>query len=164
LDVLSFKADVQRWIISITGDPIAKILAKSSNLTKTQVETLLIDVLAEKITAKKVLYREKAKLRLLKTGVSRGAFNRTLRQAKENIIKAMYTVILLGYLGILESPQLQPYMELANKLQTYRETYTSIVKDGEISEEHKRIITVLQQELEEGLGKLADPRSISTRA
>lgn len=161
---MSFKADVQRWIISITGDPIAKILAKSSNLTKTQVETLLIDVLAEKITAKKVLYREKAKLRLLKTGVSRGAFNRTLRQAKENIIKAMYTVILLGYLGILESPQLQPYMELANKLQTYRETYTSIVKDGEISEEHKRIITVLQQELEEGLGKLADPRSISTRA
>lgn len=161
---MSFKADVQRWIISITGDPIAKILAKSSNLTKTQVETFLIDVLAEKITEKKVLYREKAKLRLLKTGVSRGAFNRTLRQAKENIIKAMYTVILLGYLGILESPQLQPYMELANKLQTYRETYTAIVKDGEISEEHKRIITVLQQELEEGLGKLADPRSISTTA
>ena len=158
---MSFKADVQTWVISLLADPLAKMLARNSNLTKTQIETFLIDVLAEKIAERKVLYEEKAKLRLLKSGVSRGAFNRTLRQARENIIKSIYTVVLLGYLGMLEGPQLQPYMELANKLQTYRETYRTRAKEGEISEGRKRIISALQRELEEGLRNLVEPKNLS---
>jgi len=161
---LSFKVDVQTWVIGLLADPLAKRLAKNSNLTETQIETFLIDILAEKIAEKKVLYQEKAKLRLLKSGVSRGAFNRTLRQARNNIIKAIYTVILLGYLGILEGPQLQPYMELANKLQTYRETYRALAKEGGINEEHKRIIAALQAELEEGLRNLVEPKTLSRSA
>jgi len=158
---LSLKVDVQTWVIGLLADPLAKMLARNSHLTKTQIETFLIDVLAEKIAERKVLYEEKAQLRLLKSGVSRGAFNRTLRQARENIIKSIYTVVLLGYLGILEGPHLQPYMELANKLQTYRETYRTRAKEGEISKDHKRIISALQTELEEGLRNLVEPKNLS---
>jgi len=70
------------------NDPIVKILTKNSRLTKTQLETFLIDALAENLAEKSLRYEEKAKLRLLRTGVSRGAFNRTLKQARRNIIQS----------------------------------------------------------------------------
>lgn len=143
------------------GDPIAKILTKSGNLTKTQLETLLIDILAEKITDSRLVYEEKAKLRLLKSGVSRGSFNRTLRQGRKNVIKAVYTVILLGYLGILESPQMEPYIELANRLHTYARSYRMMLKEGKAKEENTRMIRTLQRELQEVLSRLVEPSSMS---
>ena len=160
---LRYKKEVQRWIISLFNDPITKILIKNSNLTKTQLETFLIDVLSEKITDKKLVYEQKAKLRLLKSGVSRGAFNRTLKQARKNIIKSIYTIILLGYLGIFDTPQLEPYLEISNKLHTYTESYRSLLRDSDIKEEHLRMIRMLQRELEEGLKELVEPRSMSKR-
>ncbi len=139
------------------SDPITKILAKNSHLTKTQLETLLIDILSENISSKPLKYDEKARLRLTKAKISRGAFNRTLKQAKENVIKAIYTVLLLGYLGIFESTTLDPYLEIANKLHDYLEAYKSIPnKSGEPSE-HLKIIGMLREELETRLKQLANP-------
>jgi len=43
------KNEVQKWLIGLFKDPVVKILLKNSNLTKIQIETFLIDVLAEKI-------------------------------------------------------------------------------------------------------------------
>ncbi|MFQ6095175.1 MAG: hypothetical protein ACE5NN_03420 [Candidatus Bathyarchaeia archaeon] len=160
---MSRKREVQGWIISLLDDPIAKILRKNSNLTKIQLETFLIDILAEKIADEKLVYEEKAKLRLLKSGVTRGAFNRTLRQARKNVIRSIYTIVLLGYLGILESPQLEPYIKLANKLHTYMKSYRRLLKDGEVEEQHRIMIRMLQRELEEGLRKLLQPKSMSGR-
>ena len=76
---MSFKKIVQNWLKRSLEDPIVKILSKNSNLTKTQLETLLIDVLAENIALKPLKYEEKAKLRQTKVAISRGSFNRTLR-------------------------------------------------------------------------------------
>ncbi|MEM2719097.1 MAG: hypothetical protein QXJ13_07690, partial [Candidatus Bathyarchaeia archaeon] len=81
---LKVKEEIQKWLTGLNNDPIFKILLKNSNLTKVQAETFLIDVLAEKIVEKKIIYEDKAKLRLIKSGVSRGAFNRTLTQARRN--------------------------------------------------------------------------------
>jgi hypothetical protein len=152
---LKLKEGVQSWLISSQNDPITKILAKNSHLTKTQLETLLIDVLSENIAGKPLKYDEKARLRLTKAKISRGAFNRTLKQAKGNVTKSIYTVLLLGYLGIFESTTLDPYLEIANKLQQYIEAYKNIPnKSGELNE-HLKIIEMVREELETSLKQLS---------
>lgn len=148
--------------MSLNKDPIFKILLKNSNLTKIQAETFLIDVLAEKICEERIVYEDKAKLRPI--GVSRGSFNRTLAQARRNIIRSIYTVILLGYLGIFDDPRLNPYIEISNKIRAYSEKYRDLLEKGEISEEQIRVIRALQEEIEKGLFTLSKPRAMSNRA
>ena len=152
---MKLKEGVQSWLISSQNDPITKILAKNSHLTKTQLETLLIDVLSENIAGKPLKYDEKARLRLTKAKISRGAFNRTLKQAKENVTKSIYTVLLLGYLGIFESTTLDPYLEIANKLQQYIEAYKNIPNKSEELNEHLKIIEMIREELETSLKQLS---------
>lgn len=154
---MKLKQSVQSWLISSLNDPIVKILAKNSQLTTTQLETLLIDILSENIARKPLKYDEKALLRLTKAKISRGAFNRTLGQAKGNIVKAIYTVLLLGYLGIFESTTLDPYLEIANKLQKYVEAHKDIPnKSGELNE-HLKFIEIIREELETSLKQLSNP-------
>jgi hypothetical protein len=154
---LKLKEGVQSWLTNSLNDPIVKILASNSHLTKTQLETLLIDILAENIAGKPLKYDEKAKLRLLKAKISRGAFNRTLKQAKENVIKAIYTVLLLGYLGVFEETSLDPYLEIANKLHDFTEAYKSIPNKSEELEEHIKLIKMIRTELENSLKTLSNP-------
>jgi hypothetical protein len=130
-------------------------MADNSHLTKTQLETLLIDVLADNIAGKSMNYDEKARLRLTKAKISRGAFNRTLRQAKENVTKSIYTVILLGYLGLFETTTLDPYLEVASQLHTYLDAYKSAVSEGTSMSERLKIIGLLRQQLETSLKELS---------
>ncbi len=154
---MKLKEGLQPWLISSMNDPVAKILAKNSHLTTTQLETLLIDILSENIAGKQLKYDEKARLRLTKAQITRGAFNRTARQAKENVIKSIYTVLLLGYLGIFESAVLDPYLEIAHKLRDYLEAYKRIPDKGDRLEEHLRVIETIREELENGLKRLSNP-------
>ncbi|MEM2027620.1 MAG: hypothetical protein QXG68_05560 [Candidatus Bathyarchaeia archaeon] len=161
---LKVKEEIQKWLTGLNNDPIFKILLKNSNLTKVQAETFLIDVLAEKIVEKKIIYEDKAKLRLIKSGVSRGAFNRTLAQARRNIIRSIYTVILLGYLGIFEDPRLEPYIEISNKIRAYSERYRELWETGQVSEEQIKILQTLQNEIEKGLSTLSKPKALSGKS
>lgn len=154
---LKLKDNIQTWLISALDDPISKTLAKNSHLTKTQLETLLIDILSENISGKTLKYDEKARMRLTKAKISRGAFNRTLRQAKENVIKSIYTVLLLGYLGAFESTTLDPYLEIANKLREYMQAYQNIPDKRDGLGEHARIIEMVREELEISLKRLSNP-------
>ena len=70
---MKLKDGVQAWLNGALNDPIVKILAKNSQLTKTQLETLLIDVLSENISGKQLKYDDKAALRLTMAKISRGA-------------------------------------------------------------------------------------------
>lgn len=155
------KEEIQAWLTSLNKDPIFRILLKNSNLTKVQAETLLIDILAEKIVNRRLAYEEKAKLRLIKSGVSRGAFNRTLAQARKNIVRSIYTIMLLGYLGIFDDPRLEPYIEIANKLREYAEKYKEIWESGRIDESQIKILQILQNEMEKSLTRLSKPRALS---
>ncbi len=157
LDDSLIRDDVRRWIIGLFSDPIAKSLIENSHLTKIQLETFLIDVLAVKTTGKILTYEKKAKFRLIPSGVSRGAFNRTLAQARSNVIKSIYTLILLGYLGILETPNLDPYIEIANRIKVYSDTYKELWKSKKVSDERIRIIRMLQNEIEKTLQQLSKP-------
>jgi hypothetical protein len=154
---LKLKESVQVWLTSSLNDPIVKMLTKNSQLTKTQLETLLIDILAENISGKPLKYDEKARLRLSKAKISRGAFNRTLKQAKENVIKSIYTILLLGYLGVFEDTTLDPYLEIANKLHDFMEAYKNMPNESEELDEHLKLIKMVREELENSLKKLSNP-------
>jgi len=154
---MKLKEGVQAWLNGALSDPVVKILAKNSQLTRTQLETLLIDVLAENLSNKQLNYDEKASLRLTKAKISRGAFNRTLKQSKENVIKSIYTVLLLGYLGIFESTTLDPYIEIANKLHEYIEAHKGNLNEGEDTEDHLKVIDIIRKELETSLKQLSSP-------
>jgi len=157
---LNLKENVQKWLTSSLKDPIVKILAENSNLTKTQLETILIDILAVNISEKSLKTDEKAKLRLLKEGVSRGAFNRTLRQARRNVIQSIYTILLLGYLGVFEDTRLDPFLEVANKLRTYMSAYKDMMGGEGVMDEHLRLVKMLREELEASLEKLSKPSTL----
>lgn len=154
---MKLKEGVQAWLNGALNDPIVKILSKNSQLTKTQLETLLIDILAENMAGKQLKYDEKARLRLTKAQITRGAFSRTARQAKENVIRSIYTVLLLGYLGIFESTVLDPYLEIANKLRAYLEAYKTLPDKGNKLEEHLKAIEIIREELEISLKQLSNP-------
>jgi hypothetical protein len=154
---LKLKDNVQLWLNGAFNDPIVKILLKNSQLTKTQLETLLIDVLAENMAGKPLKYDEKARLRLTKAKLSRGSFNRTLFQSKENVIKSIYTVLLLGYLGVFETTTLDPYLEIANKLKEYMEAHQDLPDTLEGVQEHMKVIEMIREELETSLKRLSSP-------
>ncbi|MBT8171433.1 hypothetical protein KJN74_00980 [Candidatus Bathyarchaeota archaeon] len=155
------KEKAQNWLNYSLNDPMVKILLKNCNLTKIQTETLLIDVLSENLAEKGLNYDEKAKLRNL--AVSRGAFNRSLRQARQNVTKSIYTILLLGYLGILEEISLEPYLEASNKLKTYIDTQRELAIKKP-NEEHIRTVTQLYEELKKSLEELANPTKISKKS
>jgi len=154
---LKLNERVELWLKSSLSDPIVKILAKNSHLTPIQLETLLIDILADNTASKHLKYDEKAKLRLRKVKISRGAFNRTLMQAKENTIKSIYTVLLLGYLGIFESTTLDPYLEIANRLREYVEAHKDTPGTAETLNERLKVIEIIREELETSLKQLGNP-------
>ncbi len=68
-------------------------------------------------------------LRTDRTSLSRGAFDRTLIQARKNITEAIYTILMLGYTGLLESPQLEPFLEVGNRLRSYSESRGNRITD-----------------------------------
>jgi len=164
LKSLSAINSARNWIMRALEDPITKILLENSHLTKTQLETLLIDILSEGAMEKKIGYGEKVKLRLRDKEISRGAFTRTLKQSRKNVIRTIYTIILLGYLGFLESPRMDAFTEVSNRLRTYTDAYRVVwerIRDGKASEEDRRAIELLQIQLQEQLESLAKPKSLT---
>ncbi len=153
------KGKVQLWLKTSLEDPIVKILLKNSHLTKIQLETLLIDVLADNICSKQLKDEEKARLRLNKAKISRGAFNRTLKQAEGNVIKSIYTVLLLGYLGLFEHTTLDPYVEVANKLHEYMEAHKNFFNMKDHIGEPLKILNMLREELQANLKQLSINKS-----
>jgi len=155
---------VNDWLIRIIEDPLTKILMENSNLTKIQLETILIDFLAEDQIGNNLKYEEKAKFRRKGLGVSRGAFNRTLKQARTNIIRSIYTIILLGYLGLFDTPKLAGFLEVADRLKTYADMYRDVwVKSqtGQVDEQEINMINKLKNDLKTMLEALAKPLSLS---
>ena len=117
------------WGRRMVRDPITQILAKNSHLTQVQLETLIIDYLLDGFSNKPLDYEAKAALRHLapkgkgSQGVSRGAFNRSLAQARKNVTKSIFTLVLLGYLGFFDTPSLRRYQDLAEQVRTYAREY-----------------------------------------
>ncbi|MBS7658747.1 MAG: hypothetical protein QXL69_04585 [Candidatus Bathyarchaeia archaeon] len=138
--------EFQEWIKQNLNDPLTKTLLENSSLTKTQFETFLIDAFSKQYHSTLSKSEIKTMLRL-KGKVSRGAFNRTKTQAIRNIIKAIYTILLLGYVGIFDSSKLDPFIELSQKL----DSYIKEIKSERNYEKYNWIARILEEELKEAL-------------
>jgi len=163
---MEMKNEAKKWLERTLEDPLMKILTENSHLTKTQLETLLIDVLVEEMVGKDVGYELKSKMRPSHGGVSRGAFNRTLRQARRNVVRSIYTILLLGYVGVLETTRLSPYLEMSNRLESYMSAYKKLWKsseDGLTGEEEAKLISKMLEELKSSLEELSRGKALSKR-
>ena len=92
------------------------MLLANSQLTSAQLETLITDSLTSTVAVKK---SQKRIFRPSKTRISRGAYNRTLIQAQNNVIRSIFTILLLGYLEFFDNASLQPFLELSDNINTY---------------------------------------------
>jgi hypothetical protein len=87
-------------------------------LTLTQLETLLAASISSEKNSKK---DQRRFFRPSGARISRGSYNRSLIQAQNNVIRSIYTILLLGYAGLFDTPALQPFLELSDGLQGYME-------------------------------------------
>jgi hypothetical protein len=127
-------------------DRILSALLQRSNLTKIQFETLLVDQLGHDMANKRLTRSDMAQLRQDQKQISRGSFNRTLRQARENVVEAIHTVLLLGYSGLTESPSIAPFLEASERLKGQ----TSQLRDAALSEPeaYRRTVDSIIDDLE----------------
>lgn len=106
------------WSLSrLRDDPLAKILLENSHITQVQFQTLLVDTFWPGTVAG--FADGKAAPRATRRKVSKGAFNRSLSQARHNVIKSIYTVFLLAYFGLFDSPKLEPFLRLGDEMKTF---------------------------------------------
>jgi len=96
----------------LEADSILNYLLERSSFTQAQLDTYLID----RTTAnEKLELKDKTGMRDRKK-VSKGAFIRTLRQAQGNLKRAVYTLILSEYLGLLEDESMVKLLQVSNLL------------------------------------------------
>jgi hypothetical protein len=114
----TWREETRESINDILKDPIIAKLLSRSGLTKAQFETLLVDQLGPDLANKRLTREEMAEIMRKHGGISRGAMNRTLRQARNNTSKAIHTILLLGYGGLFESPSLAPFVEASEQLKS----------------------------------------------
>ena len=151
LDMIS--ENYQNIIDKTFNDPISELLLKNSNLTRTQFETIVIDMLIDLISDKNITFKQKTFYR--KEKITRGSFSRSLQQARKNIIESIFTIILLSYIGVFTERPFDDYVFLAEKLKEY----ISIIQSNN-EKEKKILIKQVEQELIEGINELSNPGSI----
>ena len=134
-------------------DPLTDLLLKNSVLTRTQFETLVIDMLTDIISDEKVSFQQKSLLRNKKT--SRGSFSRSLSQARSNVVSSVFTVVLLSYIGVFDERPFDEYYVLAEKLKEY-----ATMTDSNEFNYNKEVLGKIEEELINGIRELATPTSI----
>jgi hypothetical protein len=147
-----------KFVKQTLDDPMVKLLIKGSNLTLVQFQTFLIDYIVSQKGLQMNENSGKMYSRVDKTLVSRGAFNRTLAQATRNIIQSIYTVFLLGYVEIFDTPTLEPFIETSNELRSYVDRLR-VSMQGEDVEQEEALAT-LAQELQNTIGNLVRLRRL----
>ena len=145
--------DYQKVIKKTFEDPITDILLNNSNLTRIQFETLVIDMLTDIISDKKLSFDEKTLFR--NDNVSRGSFSRSLAQARKNVISSIFSIVLLSYIGVFDSRPFDEYYVLAEKLKEY----ATMLESSNVSTT-KADLKRFETELIEGITQLAIPTSI----
>lgn len=134
-------------------DPLTDLLLKNSHLTRTQFETLIIDLLTDIISDEKVSFNQKILFRQKR--VSRGSFSRSLAQARKNVVSSIFTVVLLSYMGVFDERPFEEYHVLAGKLKEY----ATLIESGEFNLDPKSLAR-FEEELVSGILELASPTSI----
>src|SRR5437764_2734295 len=148
----TWQEGTRKSIREILKDPIVSRLLTRSSLTRAQFETLLIDQLGHDMANKRLTRNEMARIMRNQRGISRGALNRTLRQARENISEAIHTILLLGYGGLFDTPSLAPFVEASELLKSQITQFTELAKED--PRLYRQRIDTLIEDLEEAFQAL----------
>jgi len=143
--------DAKSFVESVFEDEILLTLLNNSNLTRKQFESLIIDFSLEKMLDENLTMRHKTRLRTDRENLSRGAFLRTLSQAKMNVVRSLYTIFLLGYVGILDNLEFEPFIEISQRIKSHVEN----LEKEEDEENYTKAMKVLSDELREIIDNLA---------
>lgn len=121
----------------IRKDIVATFLLRKSNLTETQLDTILASDREGNLDFKRTL-REKG-------SVSKGSFARTLDQGQRNIESSVYTLFLLAYLNLVPIETLTQLSRNSRMLAQLKEVRAT----------HGELLRVIEamQEFVSGLGK-----------
>lgn len=145
--------ELEKFIDRTFRDQIAVLLLKYSNLTLKQYESLIIDLITDKVSDIRLTYSDKALLR--SKNVSRGSFSRTLSQARRNIISAIYTILLLSYIGVFDESPFDEFHILSEKLREYYK----IIQEAD-SIKARNVLNMIEKELMDGIKGLSEPRRL----
>jgi len=135
------------------NDPIVRILIDKSNLTPIQFQTFLTDRIMKQNSVNIKKNKKNAYVRIDKEQISRGSFNRTLNQATRNVIRSIYTIFLLGYVGIFDDPTLEPFIEASNQIHSYLDRLRS--GEHRMDGEGARALAALSEDLRKTVENLA---------
>ena len=95
----------------LQDDEIGNFLMKSVKLSKVQLDTLLITIAdKQEISLNKMILKRDNRV------VSKGSFNRTLKQAKKNVEISLFTIIALEYFSIIEKNHIINLIKIADTL------------------------------------------------
>lgn len=102
----------------MANDRLFLFLSRSAGLSDVQLDTLLSYL---------VVKREGGRLsEMIKRRdgprVSKGAFSRTLSQARTNIRSSLYSILLLGYLGLLNEYNVEDLFRVVGLLSGLRDS------------------------------------------
>jgi len=140
------------WSLSrLRDDQLARTLLQNSHLTQVQFVTFLTDVLWP--ASQTLGDSERSRRRSGGRNVSKGAFNRSLAQARRNVIKSVYTLFLLAYFGLFDSPKLEPFLRLGDEMKTLVDARHE-TRDKDAPEGYNGT-RILQDALQEAVGHLA---------
>jgi hypothetical protein len=143
----------------VLKEPILKKLQEGSILSLAQLETLLIDLVVEDNLGSHITYDDKASFRSRggskSRGVSRGAFNRTLNQARRNVTRCLYTMLLLAYLGLFDSTVFRPFEVVATRIGDYRRIRDILAGKTELSQEDLETVAVTEKTIMSFLEELS---------
>ena len=95
----------------LQDDEIGNFLMKNVKLSKVQLDTLLITIAdKQEISLNKMILKRDNRV------VSKGSFNRTLKQAKKNVEISLFTIIALEYFSIIEKNHIINLIKIADTL------------------------------------------------
>jgi hypothetical protein len=150
----------------VLKEPILKMLQEGSTLSPAQLETLLIDLVVEDNYGSHISYEDKASYRSRtgsrSRGVSRGAFNRTLTQARRNVSRCLYTMLLLAYLGLFDSTVFRPFEVVATRIGDYRRIRDILAGKTELTQEDLESITVTEKTIMSFLEELSSSLALKS--
>lgn len=150
----------------VMKEPILKKLQEGSVLSETQMETLLIDLVVEDSYGAHITYEDKAAYRskpgTKSRGVSRGSFNRTLNQARRNLSRCLYTMLLLAYLGLFELTIFRPFEEVATRIGDYRRIRDILAGKTELTIEELESVRTIERTIMSALDEISSSLALKS--
>ena len=156
--------DIKLRVKEIQKNPIIKLFYEDvkstrkgskewTNLTKIQLETLIVDIVTDEISPT-LGYLERGKIR----GVTKRSFYRTLEQARLNLIRAIFTIMVASFLNIIDSPRLSDFNELS---QNFLDLVTINNLENQTPEEKEKWIKIYTKMIFDNVQNLKKQTALS---